>query len=249
MTTLTILELFPEHLAVNGDMGNVIVVCERLRLAGIDSVHVKHNPGDALPASVDMVLVGTGPVSAQRVLEPAVAEIAQQLVAWRDAGVPMLAVTGGMQLLGSTIALPNGVAVAGAGLFPIHTDATAARVVTNCFAVDVPELGRLIGIENHGSRTTLTDGASAFGTVATGVGNDGRTEGVHVANAIGTHIQGPALAMNPVLADHLIEIAASRAGLRYELTEAHHRLDALASDCRAILARGAGIPVAGPVAA
>lgn len=248
MTTLTILELFPEHLAVNGDMGNVIVVRERLRLAGIDSVHVKHNPGDTLPDSVDMVLIGTGPVSAQRVLEPAVATIAPQLTGWRDAGVPMLAVTGGMQLLGESIDLPNGGEVTGAGVFPITTDATADRVVTNCFAVDVPDLGRLIGIENHGSRTALSGNTAPFGTIVTGVGNDGRSEGVRVMNAIGTHIQGPALAMNSALADHLISIAAERAGVAYELTEAHVRLDALASDCRAILARGAGIPVARPSA-
>lgn len=247
MSTLTIVELFPEHLAVNGDMGNVIVLRERLRLAGIEAEHVKHNPGDALPAAADIVTVGTGPVSALRVLEPAVQTIAGRLRQWRDDGVPMLAVTAGMQLLGASIRLPGDDVIAGAGVFDIETDATADRVVTNTFVVDTDGLGRLIGIENHGSRTLLGKGAEPFGTATTGRGNGGGGEGVRAINAIGTHLQGPALAMNPVLADHLIEIAVRRRGLAYSLAEAHAALDALALECRGILARSANVPVTRPV--
>lgn len=246
MTALTVLELFPEHLAVNGDMGNVIVLRERLRLAGIEMLHVRHNPGDELPNDVDIVTIGTGPASALRVLEPAVAAISERLQDWRDAGVPMLAVTGGMQLLGRTVRLPGDSVVSGAGVFDIDTDGTAPRVVTNCFAVDNPELGRLIGIENHGSTTMLGASVATIGAAVTGRGNNGTDgqEGVRVGNAIGTHLQGPALAMNPALADLLIRIAAERRGVEYSLGAGHARLDALALECRRILARSANIAVA-----
>lgn len=244
MTTLTVVELFPEHLAVNGDMGNVIVLRERLRLAGIDMEHVRHNPGDELPAAVDIVTVGTGPVSALRVLEPELARIADTLRGWRDDGVAMLAVTAGMQALGSSIRLPSGDVIAGAGVFDVDTDAAADRVVTNCFVVDHDSLGRLIGIENHGSITTLGASAAAFGTAVTGRGNGlAASEGVQAVNAVGTHIQGPALAMNPALADHLIGVAAAQRSIDYALGDGHARLDALALECRRILARSAGVAV------
>lgn len=234
MSSLTILELYPQHLAVNGDMGNVTVLARRLALAGIDAVHLVHNPGDELPDRVDIVTVGTGPVSAQRVLEADVAAIAPTLVRWRDEGVPILAVTGGMQLLGNRIRVPDGEPIVGAGVFDIDTDATVARVVTNSFMVDT-ELGRLTGIENHGSRMTLGHDSAPFGTAVTGVGNGGGGEGVRVNNAIGTHLQGPVLAMNPVVADHLISIAAERAGIDYATTADHARIDAIARATRALL--------------
>lgn len=249
MTAMTIVELYPEHLAVNGDMGNVTVLRERLRRAGIESDHVRLNPGEALPEHADIVTIGTGPVSALRVLEPAIAEIAGQLREWRDSGVPMLAVTGGMQLLGRHITVPSGDPIVGAGLFDIETDATVERVVTNCFVVDHDRLGRLVGIENHGSTMRLGPGAQAFGTAVTGRGNGVAShEGVRVHNVIGTHLQGPALAMNPALADHLIEAAAKRGQVEYAVGERHAELDALALECRRLLARAANIPVSRPVA-
>lgn len=249
MTHLTILELFPEHLAVNGDMGNVIVLRERLRLAGIEVTHVQHNPGEELPREVDLVTVGTGPASALRVLEPAVRAIDDRLRGWRDDGVPMLAVTAGMQLLGSQVRMPGGGVLEGAGVLEIETDAAAERVVTNCFVVDHATLGRLIGIENHGSMTTLAGSSTAaFGTAVTGRGNgQAKHEGARAANVIGTHLQGPALAMNPVLADHLIDLASARKGITYSLNDGHAKLDSLALECRRILARSANVSVGRPV--
>ncbi|WP_403024779.1 type 1 glutamine amidotransferase [Salinibacterium sp. GXW1014] len=248
MTQLTILELFPEHLAVNGDMGNVIVLRERLRLAGIDVTHVKHNPGDDLPDDVDIVTVGTGPASALRVLEASAQAIGDRLRGWRDDGVPMLAVTAGMQLLGSRVTMPGGAVLEGAGVLAIETDASADRVVTNCFVIDHAELGRLIGVENHGSTMALTGPVTeAFGTAVTGRGNGhAKHEGARAANVIGTHLQGPVLAMNPVLADHLIELACERKGISYSRNEGHAKLDSLALECRRILARSANVAVDRP---
>ena len=62
-STLTILELYPEHLAINGDMGNVRVLARRLELAGHTVEHLVHNPGDELPAKPDFVTIGSGPGS------------------------------------------------------------------------------------------------------------------------------------------------------------------------------------------
>jgi len=240
--TLTILELYPEHLAINGDMGNVRVLTRRLELAGYTVEHLVHNPGDTLPANPDFVTIGSGPGSALTALADDVALIGATLRGYAADGVPLLAVAGGYHLLGTELSLASGT-IAGAGVFDATTDATASRVVTGCFAIDTP-LGRLIGIENHGALTTLSGSQEPFGTTGSGRGNNGTgTEGARTLNAIGTHSHGPVLAMNPVLADHLIRIALDRRGLSYETTAEHTKLDDLALQTRRLLAAGTSVEV------
>ena len=241
-TSLTILELYPEHLAINGDMGNVRVLKRRLELAGHTVEHVVHNPGETLPEAPDFVTIGSGPGSALAALADDVAVIAPALRALVADGVPLLAVAGGYHLLGTALALSSGT-IAGAGVFDATTDATASRVVTGAFAIDT-DLGRLIGIENHGALTTLGTGQQPFGTTGSGRGNDGTgTEGARTGNAIGTHSHGPVLAMNPVLADHLIRAALDRRGLSYETTAEHAKLDDLALQTRRLLTQGTSVEV------
>jgi len=241
-TSLTILELYPEHLAINGDMGNVRVLKRRLELAGHTVEHVVHNPGETLPEAPDFVTIGSGPGSALAALADDVAVIAPALRALVADGVPLLAVAGGYHLLGTALALSSGT-IAGAGVFDATTDATASRVVTGAFAIDT-DLGRLIGIENHGALTTLGTGQQPFGTTGSGRGNDGTgTEGARTGNAIGTHSHGPVLAMNPVLADHLIRAALDRRGLSYETTAEHAMLDDLALQTRRLLSQGTSVEV------
>jgi len=241
-TALTILELYPEHLAINGDMGNVRVLKRRLELAGHTVKHLVHNPGDALPERPDLVTIGSGPGSALAALADDVAVIAPTLRAWVADGLPLLAVAGGYHLLGNSLGLSSGT-IQGAGVFDAATDATAARVVTGAFAIDT-QLGRLIGIENHGALTTLGADQQSFGTTGSGRGNDGTgSEGARTGNAIGTHSHGPVLAMNPVLADHLLRIALERRGSAYETTAEHAKLDDLALQTRRLLVQGTTVEV------
>ena len=240
--TLTILELYPEHLAINGDMGNVRVLARRLELAGYTVEHLVHNPGDTLPANPDFVTIGSGPGSALTALADDVALIGATLRGYAADGVPLLAVAGGYHLLGTELSLASGT-IAGAGVFDATTDATASRVVTGCFAIDTP-LGRLIGIENHGALTTLSGSQEPFGTTGSGRGNNGTgSEGARTGNAIGTHSHGPVLAMNPVLADHLLRIALERRGSAYETTAEHAKLDDLALQTRRLLVQGTTVEV------
>jgi CobQ-like glutamine amidotransferase family enzyme len=240
--TVTILELYPEHLAINGDMGNVRVLKRRLEIAGHVVEHLVHNPGDALPERPDFVTIGSGPGSALAALADDVALIGPALRGWVADGMPLLAIAGGYHLLGTALTLSSGT-IAGAGVFDATTDGTASRVVTGAFAVDTA-LGRLIGIENHGALTTLSATQEPFGSTGSGRGNNGTgAEGARTANAIGTHSHGPVLAMNPVLADHLIRIALERRGLGYETTEGHRRLDDLALQTRRLLVQGTSVEV------
>ncbi|HEY6797842.1 MAG TPA: hypothetical protein VI248_24465, partial [Kineosporiaceae bacterium] len=90
-------------------------------------------------------------------------------------------------------------------------------------------LPELIGFENHGGATVLGPDARPLGHVAIGVGNgDGRaTEGAIQGAVYGTYLHGPALALNPALADRLLATAVGElAPLDDTLVERlrHHRL-------------------------
>ncbi|MCX7522432.1 hypothetical protein OSC27_09095 [Microbacterium sp. STN6] len=232
---LQLVELYTRHLAINGDMGNTLVLTERARLAGIDVEVTRYNPGDELPEQVDLVTMGSGPSSALRAVADDVARIAGTVRGWVDSNVPFLAIGGGYQLSGTSITGLGAEPIEGLGVFDAVTDAAASRAVTACFVVD-SDLGRLVGIENHGSVTALGAGERALGRAVTGRGNDGGGfEGARAHEAIGTHMHGPMLAMNPAVADHMLSVAAAAHGLEYVTNDAHARLDTLAAATRAHL--------------
>lgn len=240
--SLTILELFAQHLNVNGDTGNGFVLRTRLGWAGIDAEVTTYDVGGELPSSApDIVTLGHGPLSAQRAIADDLARIAPTLRAWAADGVPFLAVNGGFQLLGEELLLEDGARIGGAGLADFRVELGAKRHVGKSYVVDSP-LGRFVGVENQGATVHLGGGVAPLGTVALGSGNRvGGAEGVHHRNVVGTYLHGPVLAVNPLLADHLAGLAAERAGLVYARTADHDRIDLLAAETRRTLLAGTGL--------
>lgn len=236
---LRILHLYPEELGINGDRGNVTVLVERARIRGIRTEVVRHAPGGGHPGDADLVFAGSGPLSAQRTVLPDLVAHAAHLVALQAAGVPLLAVGGGLQLLGETVRLVDGGELVGAGVLPVRTTLTASRQVGD-LVVDTAE-GELVGYENHGSTLDVGDQAP-LGTVRAGSGNGGGHEGVRVGSSIGTHLGGPVLALNPRLADELLGAALARHGreLPADISGTLERLDGWAREARAtVMARPA----------
>lgn len=231
MTVLRILHLYPAELGINGDAGNVLALAERAHWRGVDVDVVTHAPGADLPASVDLVHIGSGPLSAQRAVHEDVLRIAPRLRAWRDAGIPLLAIAGGWQLLGTELETADGEVLAGAGVFPSRAALGAKRHVGE-IVVRLADGTTVAGFENHSARTVL-DGADPLGRVLSGTGNDGSVEGVVVGSSIGTHLHGPLLPMNPVLADRLLGTA-----LRSELPPVPQteRVDRYATNARRAIA-------------
>jgi CobQ-like glutamine amidotransferase family enzyme len=238
---LRILHLYPEELGINGDRGNVTVLVERARIRGIRTEVVRHAPGGGHPGDADIVFAGSGPLSAQRTVLPDLLSHAAHLVALQAAGVPLLAVGGGLQLLGESVRLVDGGELVGAGVLPVRTTLTAERRVGD-LVVDTAD-GELVGYENHGS--TLDVGAHApLGSVRAGFGNTGPGggEGVRVGASLGTHLGGPVLALNPRLADELLQAALVRRGreLPADISGTLERLDGWAREARAtVMARPA----------
>jgi CobQ-like glutamine amidotransferase family enzyme len=231
---LDILQLYPDELGVTGDSGNVLAIATRVRRAGATATIRHHRIGDATPERPDVVVIGNGPLSAVRsVLEDA-RRLGPALGDWVAAGVPLLAVGAGMELLGQRILTPERESIDGLGIFPITTDRAGSRHA-GYLVVESP-VGPIVGFEDHRTSTTRTDGAVAFGQVTAGVtGTAGSADGIRVANAIGTRVQGPVLPLNPALTDFLIARALERRRLDWSASSAHEELDRLASEARAVI--------------
>jgi CobQ-like glutamine amidotransferase family enzyme len=236
VSVLRILHLYPRELGINGDAGNVLALAERARWRGVDAEIVTHRPGGELPASVDIVHIGSGPLSAQRAVRDDVALIGARLREWRDAGIPILAIAGGWQLLGRELVTPEGETLAGAGVFPTRAVLGRTRHVGE-IVVRTTDDGTLAGFENHSARTEL-EGGEPLGRVLSGTGNDSVTEGVRIGAAVGTHLHGPVLPMNPALADRMLSTA-----LRAELPAVSEteRVDRYATNARRAIADRLGV--------
>lgn len=237
---LRIAQLYPEELGITGDRGNVLALQARWERAGGVTEHVPVGRGAAIPQDADIVVIGNGPLSAMRLVLPDLRAKALDLQAVLDAGVPLLAVGGGAELLGEGVETLDGETISGLGVFPIRVRRVRDRRVG--YVVADTSHGRLIGFEDHASEWVLADGADLYGTVTAGKGSlahgQGRGEGVRRGDAYATNVQGPALPLNPDLTDALLVAAATRRGVDYRAGDAHAEIDRLAAGAReAILAR------------
>jgi CobQ-like glutamine amidotransferase family enzyme len=241
---LTLLSLYPRQLGINGDSGNVLALAQRAAWRGITFTVLEHDIGDALPESVDLVHIGSGPRTAQLAVQHDLAQIAPTLREWKAAGVPVVAIAGGWQLLGESITEEDGTVVPGAGVFATSSTLVANRTVGEIILDAAGD--RLAGFENHGAVVTLPAAGTPLGTVVSGVGSSGsaasRTEGVVEGASIGTNLHGPFLPMNPAVADRLLVAALALRGYDTTLRSAARigTVDEAAKNARAAIAKRLG---------
>lgn len=217
MRALTIVSVLPELLGTNGDAANARVLAQRARWAGIDADIIPVRTAADLPEQIDLVVIGSGSDTELIEVRDILATMTEQLRAWCTAGIPILAVGTGWELLSWGIELGDGTVVEGLGIVTGRAVPRSARV-TDDLIVD-SRYGRLVGFENH-ARDYVGGEASPLGRVRSGTGNGaarGETgvEGLVMGNLVCTHLHGPVLARNPALADHLLSTALARAGAEY----------------------------------
>lgn len=231
---ITIVQLYPEELGVAGDRGNVMALSARVERAGLPTRVVEYRRGDDFPAQADLVVIGSGPLSAMRNIFDDVTGRASALARLAEAGVPIFAFGSGAELLGREIQLLDGSVIAGLGLLPFRAVRTTQRSVA--YVITDTASGRLVGFEDHASRWELDSADDGFGRVVIGGGNgDGATEGVVSGSVIGTQVGGPVLPLNPHLTDVLIRRALDRRGIEYAPNDSHRVLDRYAEKARAVI--------------
>ena len=234
MTDLRVCHLYPEHLNIYADRGNIAVLRARCEWRGIGFAVDGCGPGDPLPEA-DLYYVGGGQDRDQLLVEDDLVGRADGLRAAIDDGAWMVAVCGGYQMLGHYYRGHQGDEMRGTGLVDLVTEAGPTRMIGN-ISIDCElrpgEPMTVVGFENHAGRTRLGEGVRPLGRVLHGHGNNGRDggEGVHTGRIIGTYIHGPLLPKNPALADHLIGAALERRHGTVALEPLDDRLEGMAHD-------------------
>jgi CobQ-like glutamine amidotransferase family enzyme len=206
--------VFQSLLGIYGDRGNATVLVKRLGWRGFDPVLTVVEPGDPLPDTGQVYLLGGGEdaaqVSAARALQ---ADGGLHRAANREAAV--FAVCAGYQIIGKSFTVgENDDVIEGLGLLDVTTTRGPERAVGEILSRWEDREGDekwLTGFENHGGYTRLGPQAEPLASVEIGVGNcDDGTEGAVTGTVIGTYPHGPVLARNPALADHVLELGLGR---------------------------------------
>lgn len=251
---LTIGHLYPHHMNLYGDRGNVIALVRRAEWRGIAARVVEVEVGDRVSwADLDVVFMGGGEDRDQEAVADDFRARAHDLVPLLDEGLPMLAICGAYQLMGEYYLTARGERVPGVGYLPVYTVAAEPRLIGNVVAelfplpTGEPVWGRtVVGFENHGGRTYLNAGGRPLARVVAGHGNNGtdRTEGIIRGHVIGTYLHGSLLPKNPHLADLLLGWAMRRRGwsvpapLDDELEWTAHRVMSAREGKKGLAARG-----------
>jgi len=242
VTDLCVCHLYPEHLNIYADRGNIAVLRSRCEWRGIGFRADGCGPGDALP-DADLYYVGGGQDRDQLLIADDLVGRAAGLRSAIADGAWLLAVCGGYQMLGHYYRGHRGDEMRGTGLVDLVTEAGDTRMIGNITIDCEPRPGEpmtVVGFENHAGRTRLGEGVRPLGRVLQGHGNNGRDggEGVLSGRIVGTYIHGPLLPKNPAFADVLIAEALRRRSGAVELEPLDDRLEHSAHDVAVAIAAG-----------
>lgn len=209
--TVHLMHLYPREMSIYGDLGNTRALASRLRWHGYTPQVHDHHPGAPWPEQVDLIVGGGGQDSGQARVQEDLAAQADRLRGLAADGVPMLMICGMYQLFGQAFVTVDGRRLPGLGILQVTTTGNQTRMI-GPVVLDTP-VGQVVGYENHSGATVLSPGQEPFGRVLHGKGNNGSdgTEGARTDNVIGSYLHGPILPANPGLADHLLQLAATRA--------------------------------------
>jgi CobQ-like glutamine amidotransferase family enzyme len=214
MSPVEIVLVYQSLLGIYGDRGNAMVLRQRLAWRGIDAVLTEVEPGDTVPATGAVYLLGGGEDAAQISAVKGLKADGHIFEAV-ERGAVLFAVCAGYQIVGNTFTVgEQDDVIDGLGLLDVATRRGTERAVGEILSTWTRPDGTeslITGFENHGGFTTLGEKATPLARVEIGIGNanDG-TEGAVQGKVIGTYPHGPVLARNPELADHLLELALER---------------------------------------
>ena len=191
---LRICHLYPDLLNLYGDRGNILCMRRRLEWRGIDAEVTEVTVGEQADfTQFDLFFIGGGQDFEQEVLlSDLKAGKGSEIKAAIADGKTFLTICGGYQMLGHTLADPDGeesgtpCTLRGLALLPTDTVFNAEKQLrqTHATAEAIPFAGaKLTGYEIHAGRTTVQ--GSPFCILA-----DGTPEGCVQANVFGTYLHG-----------------------------------------------------------
>lgn len=240
---LTIGWLYPELMSTYGDRGNIIVlkkIAEDHNI-NVEILRINQETDDKALIECDLLFMGGAQDLQQEIVNKDLIEKkGATLIKMIEREIPGLYICGAYQFLGKYYKDSYGTKIPGLGVFEMYTesDAKKDRLIGNIVVDYNGEL--LVGFENHGGRTYLSNKLSAFAKVTHGFGNNGEdgTEGIRYKNSIGTYMHGPILPSNPSLAVKLLELSIEK---KYDKKVSLSFDDTLAKKAKGIILSRLGI--------
>lgn len=230
MAIINIYHLYPGHLNLYGDRGNMLSLCRRANWHGLDVKVVTIEPGDRIDFSrCDLLFMGGGQDSDQKLVANDLKSRRSEMLRAIENGMAIFAVCGSFQLLGHYYKPLRGGEIGGLEIIDLFTEAGQERLignaVINCPLWEPPRT--LVGFENHAGKTYLGPSVNPLGTVLVGHGNNGldKKEGALYKNVIGTYLHGSLLPKNPWLTDYLLEKALSFRGQNHQFRDLDDSLE------------------------
>ncbi len=208
---MKICHLYPDVMNLYGDVGNLIAMEMRLKWRGIDCRITPVGMGEKADfGDFDLIFIGSGREEEQKTLAADLTENkAEALRSAAESGTAILAIGGGMELLGRYIEHSDGSRIEGAGVLDMHTLGAKERHTGN-YMFSTP-CGNVVAFENHSGSTYLGEGLEPLGKVEVGYGNNGQgDEGARYKNVFGSYGHGSLLPKNPALCDEVLKAALSR---------------------------------------
>ena len=207
---LHICHLYPDLLNSYGDIGNVMIMQQRLEKRGIKVVLHNVSVGDPFEKEVyDIVFFGGGQDFEQAIVSKDLIENKRNdLKDYIENNKVFIAICGGYQLLGKYYMSAENQRLEGLDILNIYTDKGDHRAINNLILKDGDHY--YVGFENHSGKTYIND-LKPLGHVEYGFGNNGEDhyEGCRYKNTIGTDLHGPLFSKNPELCDDLLQTALS----------------------------------------
>lgn len=216
MYELNICHLYPDLLNLYGDRGNIISLSKRCEWRGIAVRIFNVSLGEAfIPENYDIIFLGGGQDYEQEIIQ-------SDLLNYKGSEIKnainnnkvFLAICGGYQLLGKYYKTWDGKEIEFLGALDLWTIGGKKRMIGNIiFECDFLKSGSydglVVGFENHSGRTYLGSSVKPLGRVIFGNGNNGEDgfEGAVYKNVYCSYSHGSLLPKNPMLSDHLIELA------------------------------------------
>lgn len=199
--------LTPHLLNIHGDAENARVLAARASWRGYRSEVIEvRSAADAAGLSPQAITIGSGFDSDAREVLHALETFGEELRQWVAAGVPLLAIGLGWELLSAQTVIEDYGTLPGIGVFQGTFIASARR--SGPIVLD-SRWGKITGYEYHYRDYLLGEDEAPLGTIIathnTHSGISGSLgEGAIRGAAIGTALRGPILARNPNLADALL---------------------------------------------
>ena len=211
--------LYPYHMNLYGDTGNILCLRHRCQARNIDlQIQAIHPADNHIAGATDLYFFGGGQDAQQLHVGKDLLRHQQTIREDIENGVAALTICGGYQLFGEYFLTSENQRIPGIQVFSARTRGSTHRMIGNIICHIPKNLHQqiqqaypnapntLVGFENHSGETILSSNQSPLAEVKYGYGNNytSKQEGLVFHNAIGTYMHGSLLPKNPHLADYII---------------------------------------------